>query len=73
MSYNLTDAKSKLALDIALTSKIEVYGILCKVDWWEMFNRQMMINALELDDTYSFLSTTEREKLENRLTVLSNK
>lgn len=53
MSYNLTDAKSKLALDVALTSKIEVYGMLYDTDWWEMFNRQMIINALELDDAYT--------------------
>lgn len=73
MTYSLTDSKSKLALDVALTSKIEVYGMQYDTDWWEMFNRQMIINALELDNTYSFLSTTEREKLEDRLTVLSNK
>lgn len=72
MSYNLPDSKSKLALDVALTSKIEVYGMQYDTDWWEMFNRQMIINALELDDIYSFLSTTEREKLENRLTMLNN-
>ena len=73
MTYNLPDSRSKLALDVALTSKIEVYGMQYDVDWWEMFNRQMIISALELDDTYSFLSTDEREKLEDRLTVLSNK
>lgn len=73
MTYNLSDSKSKLALDVALTSKIEVYGMQYDTDWWEMFNRQMIINALELDNTYSFLSTSQREKLEDRLTMLNNK
>ncbi|GAG71037.1 unnamed protein product [marine sediment metagenome] len=53
MSFSLTDSKSKLALDVALTSKIEVYGMLYDVDWWKMFNRQMIINALDIDDTYT--------------------
>lgn len=73
MTYNLSDSKSKLALDVALASKIDVYGMQYDTDWWEMFNRQMIINALELDNTYSFLSTSQREKLEDRLTMLSNK
>lgn len=73
MTYNLSDSKSKLALDIALACKIDVYGMQYDTDWWEMFNRQMIINALELDNTYSFLSTSQREKLEDRLTMLNNK
>lgn len=73
MSYDATAGKLELANVISDSCKKENFAIAgIHIDWWYLFNRQMIFEALDQDDTYGILTVTQRSSLESSARAVVN-
>lgn len=49
-SYRLTRGKTALARDTEKAFQYDTFGVGCKPDWFDLINRQMVVDALECPD-----------------------
>jgi hypothetical protein len=63
----LSDAKYSLAIDVAKTSRNQLYGLHYTINWDALHTRLMAVKALEFDDLQNYYSQAERDIIESYL------
>ena len=59
--------RKELADYSSRAARITTFGLHYKTDWYELFNMKMMLDALEINDTFDIFTDDEIDCLKSKL------
>ncbi len=71
MSQFITDQRVLLGIEVAKAARITLYGLHYEVYWTVLENKNLILKALEINDTYDLFTSDEQQCLEDKLSLNS--